>query len=152
MMRRIRSYRFITRLLACSLVLASVLPALSHACAMADEHDGAVMKRCCCEKMQMADHHGMPHHQEMPCEDAEPHHAPAPDAHDDCCTASLSPSMEEALAGKKATLLVQLVALVPPRVAGHSKVAFLPFSPFRDTGPPAYVPPALHLLHAQFLT
>lgn len=89
MLAKFRSYRVLTRILALSVTMASLLPFIEHACAMMSG-DMNMHRKCCCVKQADDQHavHGHDMHQpmvqhkghhDMPVHEASHHHMPAAD-------------------------------------------------------------------------
>lgn len=80
MLKRVRTYRFLTQFLASFVFLASILPFIEHACLMAATSDMSVMRKCCCKKATQHGHDSSTHgdHEMMEEEDSHAHHQ-APD-------------------------------------------------------------------------
>ena len=152
MLNTLRTYRSLAAVLAGVLFLASALPLIEHACALAGLPGMSTLRRCCCDERHDA-HSGMAM-PGTPCPEVETAHASAQAAlsSGDCC------SVEVLSSGVKATLraeapLLPLVAsglLVLPKSLIPEAAPPRPIS-LQDTGPPPLSPLSLHILYASFL-
>ncbi len=152
MLNTLRTYRSLAALLAGILFLASALPLIQHACALAGLPGMSTMRRCCCDERHDA-HSGMAM-PGTPCPEVETAHssAQATLGSDDCC------SVEVQASGVKARLRAQ-APLLPLAASARfvlPKSLILEAAPPRpislqDTGPPPPTPLSLHILYASFL-
>ena len=149
MLNTLRTYRSLVALLAGVLFLASALPLIEHACALAGLP--GMSMRCCCDE----DAHSGMAMPGTPCPEGETAHSSAQTAlgSGDCC------SVEVQSSGVKATLRAE--ALLLPLVA--TALLVLPKSlipeaapprsiSLQDTGPPLLAHVSLHILYASFLS
>ena len=152
MLNTLRTYRSLATLLAGILFLASALPLIEHACALAGLPGMSTMRRCCCDERHNA-HSGMAM-PGTPCPEVETAHpsAQATLGSDDCC------SVEVQAAGVKARLraetpllsmamsaLLVLPKSLIPEAAPPQHIAL------QDTGPTLPASLSLHILYASFL-
>ena len=150
MLKTLRTYRSLVALLAGTLFLASALPLIEHACAMAGLPTMSTMLRCCCDE----DAHSGMAMPGMPCphDEAAPSSAQAALGSDDCCSVEIQASEVKATLRTEASLLPLAVSalLVLPKSLIPETARPGPLS-LQDTGPPLLAHLSLHLLYASFL-
>ncbi len=150
MLNTLRTYRSLAALLAGVLFLASALPLIQHACALAGLPGMSTMLRCCCDE----DAHSGMAMPGTPCPEDETAHssAQAALASSDCCSVVIQASGVEARLRAEARLLPLAASalLVLPKSLIPEAVPPRPIS-LQDTGPPPLAPLSLHILYASFL-
>ncbi len=148
MLKTLRTYRSLAALLAGVLFLATALPLIVHACALAGLP--GMSMRCCCDK----DAHSGMAMPGMPCPQDETAHssAQAALASSDCCSVEIQASGVEARLRTQAPLLPLAASalLVLPKSLIPEAAPPRPIS-LQDTGPPPLSPLSLHILYASFL-
>ena len=140
------------RCMAVLLFIASILPFIGHACAMA-AHGMPEVKKCCCEKAHSA-HEGMEHMDEMTCKHRDSSHAGHDSVPpDDCCQAEVESLTTYAAKRVKAApielLDAQLIIPLSHEVITHPILTADP--PPGDLRPPPMSSPPIRVLIAQFL-
>ena len=150
MLNTLRTYRSLVALLAGVLFLASALPLIEHACALAGLP--GMSTRCCCAERHDA-HSGMAM-PGTPCPEVETAHSSAQAAQGsgDCCSVEVQASGVKATLRAEAPLLplVAMALLVLPKSLIPEAAPPRPIS-LQDTGPPLLAHVSLHILYASFL-
>ncbi len=148
MLNTLRTYRSLAALLAGVLFLATALPLIEHACALAGLP--GMSMRCCCDE----DAHSGMAMPGMPCpqDETAPSSAQAALASRDCCSVEILASGVEARLRAQAPLLPLAASalFVLPESLIPEAVPPRPIS-LQDTGPPPRSPLSLHILYASFL-
>ena len=148
MLKTLRTYRSLVALLAGVLFLASVLPLIEHACALAGLP--GMSMRCCCAEDAHSDM-AMPG---TPCPEGETAHSSAQAAlgSGDCCSVEVQSSGVKATLRAEAPLLplVATALLVLPKILIPEAAPPCPIS-LQDTGPPLLAHVSLQILYASFL-
>ncbi len=151
LLRKVRTYRSVYRLLAVSLVLSSVLTIVGHVCMMDEAHAGPMIEACCCEKGHAAAHEGM---HEMPaktCDEKPEKPAQHEHAHGDCCATNVQNVADVATRAYQSfpdkRFIVGSISLLAQRSIETPSLKRA--QTLQDTGPPPA--PPLHILYASFL-
>ena len=152
MLNTLRTYRSLATLLAGILFLASALPLIEHACALAGLPGISTIRRCCCDERHDA-HSGMAM-PGTPCPEGETAHSSAQAAlgSGDCCSVEVQSSGVKAMLRAEAPLLplVATALLVLPKSLIPEAAPPRPIS-LQDTGPPLLAHVSLQILYASFL-
>ena len=152
MLNTLRTYRSLAALLVGVLFLASALPLIQHACALAGLPGMSTLRRCCCADRHDA-HSGMAM-PGTPCPEDETAHSSAQAAlgSGDCCSVEVQSSGVKARLRAEAPLLplVATALLVLPKSLIPEAAPPRPIS-LQDTGPPLLAHVSLHILYASFL-
>ncbi len=152
MLRKIRTYRSVYRMLAMSLFVTSVLSLIGHACMMDEAHAGPRVKKCCCEKAHSG-HEDMEDMAGRLCDETqETQHTE--NFHGDCCSEDFQTASYDAATriNKASPEEIIASALLFASVQDVFEAAHWNTEKrLQNTGPPLSPPLSLHILLARFL-